>query len=74
MSLKASQTFQIRIDLPESAHDLVAAGQLVSIAMPLTATPALTVPRDSIVSRSPVSMIRSGSRATARSQMRRSRA
>lgn len=46
-----SQTFEVRIDLPTQAPTLVAAGQLVSVQLPLTAHPALTVPRDSIVLR-----------------------
>ena len=46
-----SQTFEVRLDLPEEAPRVVAAGQLVSIALPLTASTALTVPRDSVVLR-----------------------
>lgn len=46
-----SQTFEVRIDLPATAPDHVAAGQLVSVTLPLAAHPALTVPRDSIVLR-----------------------
>ena len=46
-----SQTFEVRLDLPEDAPSVVAAGQLVSIALPLTASTALTVPRDSVVLR-----------------------
>lgn len=46
-----SQTFEVRIDLPAAASAYVAAGQLVSARMPLSATSALTVPRDSIVLR-----------------------
>jgi len=44
-----SQTFQVRIELPEAAPNFLAAGQLVSIRMPLMSKRALTVPRDSIV-------------------------
>lgn len=46
-----SQTFQVRIDLPPAAPAHVAAGQLVSVTLPLSAQAALTVPRDSIVLR-----------------------
>ena len=45
----ASQTFEVRIDLPASATKLIAAGQLVSVSLPLAAANVLTVPRDSIV-------------------------
>ena len=44
-----SQTFEVRIELPNSAPSFVAAGQLVSIRVPLSSSIALTVPRDSIV-------------------------
>ena len=44
-----SQTFEVRIQLPEGAPSFVAAGQLVSIRLPLSSKHALTVPRDSIV-------------------------
>ena len=44
-----SQTFEVRIQLPEGAPSFVAAGQLVSIRLPLSSKNALTVPRDSIV-------------------------
>ncbi len=44
-----SQTFEVRLDLPENAPQLVAAGQLVSVSLPLSANMALTVPRDSVV-------------------------
>jgi RND family efflux transporter MFP subunit len=47
----ASQTFEVRIDLPGHASSQVAAGQLVSVTLPLAAYAALTVPRDSIVLR-----------------------
>ena len=47
----ASQTFEVRIDLPSQATAQIAAGQLVSVTLPLTAHTALTVPRDSIVLR-----------------------
>lgn len=47
----ASQTFEVRIDLPGEARELMAAGQLVSVTLPLVANTALTVPRDSIVLR-----------------------
>jgi len=46
-----SQTFEVRLDLPENAPSVVAAGQLVSVSLPLAANPALTVPRDSVVLR-----------------------
>jgi RND family efflux transporter MFP subunit len=46
-----SQTFEVRLDLPADAPRLVAAGQLVSINLPLSANVALTVPRDSVVLR-----------------------
>jgi RND family efflux transporter MFP subunit len=46
-----SQTFEVRLDLPEDAPRLVAAGQLVSVSLPLSPNVALTVPRDSIVLR-----------------------
>ena len=46
-----SQTFEVRVDLPAAAPDFVAAGQLVSVNLPLSANAALTVPRDSIVLR-----------------------
>ena len=44
-----SQTFEVRLDLPADAPQLVAAGQLVSVSLPLSANVALTVPRDSVV-------------------------
>lgn len=46
-----SQTFEVRLDLPVDAPQLVAAGQLVSVSLPLSANVALTVPRDSVVLR-----------------------
>jgi RND family efflux transporter MFP subunit len=46
-----SQTFEVRLDLPEGAPAVVAAGQLVSVDLPLSATAALTVPRDAVVLR-----------------------
>jgi RND family efflux transporter MFP subunit len=46
-----SQTFEVRLDLPAGAPGFVAAGQLVSVELPLSATAALTVPRDSVVLR-----------------------
>lgn len=46
-----SQTFEVRLDLPEGAPQFVAAGQLVSVSLPLSANFALTVPRDSVVLR-----------------------
>lgn len=46
-----SQTFEVRLDLPANAPQLVAAGQLVSVNLPLSANVALTVPRDSVVLR-----------------------
>lgn len=44
-----SQTFELRIQLPQAAPAFVTAGQLVSIRVPLSSKNALTVPRDSIV-------------------------
>ena len=46
-----SQTFEVRLDLPAEAPRLVAAGQLVSVNLPLSPNVALTVPRDSVVLR-----------------------
>ena len=46
-----SQTFEVRLDLPEGARSVVAAGQLVSVGLPLATSTALTVPRDSVVLR-----------------------
>jgi RND family efflux transporter MFP subunit len=46
-----SQTFEVRLELPKDAPQVVAAGQLVSVTLPLSAKAALTVPRDSIVLR-----------------------
>jgi RND family efflux transporter MFP subunit len=46
-----SQTFEVRLDLPADAPRVVAAGQLVSVNLPLSANMALTVPRDSVVLR-----------------------
>ena len=46
-----SQTFEVRLDLPTEAPRLVAAGQLVSVNLPLSPNVALTVPRDSVVLR-----------------------
>lgn len=46
-----SQTFEVRLDLPADAPRVVAAGQLVSVDLPLSANMALTVPRDSVVLR-----------------------
>jgi len=46
-----SQTFEVRLELPEDAPKVVAAGQLVSVTLPLSANAALTVPRDSVVLR-----------------------
>ena len=46
-----SQTFEVRLDLPANAPRLVAAGQLVSVSLSLSANLALTVPRDSVVLR-----------------------
>ena len=46
-----SQTFEVRLELPLDAPRVVAAGQLVSVTLPLTANAALTVPRDSVVLR-----------------------
>ncbi|MEM7611095.1 MAG: efflux RND transporter periplasmic adaptor subunit [Pseudomonadota bacterium] len=47
----ASQAFEVRIDLPPAAREHLAAGQLVSVSLPLAGNPALTVPRDAIVLR-----------------------
>ncbi|MEM9529800.1 MAG: efflux RND transporter periplasmic adaptor subunit [Pseudomonadota bacterium] len=49
---ETSQTFEVRLDLPATAHRELAAGQLVSVSLPLAADAALTVPRDAIVLRS----------------------
>jgi len=46
-----SQTFEVRLELPADAPRLVAAGQLVSVNLPLSPIVALTVPRDSVVLR-----------------------
>jgi RND family efflux transporter MFP subunit len=46
-----SQTFEVRLELPAGSPRVVAAGQLVSVSLPLTASAALTVPRDSVVLR-----------------------
>lgn len=46
-----SQTFEVRIDLPAGATDFIAAGQLVSVALPLAASNVMTIPRDSVVLR-----------------------
>jgi RND family efflux transporter MFP subunit len=46
-----SQTFEVRLELPKDAPSVVAAGQLVSVSLPLSAKAALTVPRDSVVLR-----------------------
>jgi RND family efflux transporter MFP subunit len=46
-----SQTFEVRLDLPADAPKVVAAGQLVSVNLPLSPNVALTVPRDSVVLR-----------------------
>jgi len=46
-----SQTFEVRLDLPVDAPRVVAAGQLVSVNLPLSANLAMTVPRDSVVLR-----------------------
>jgi multidrug efflux pump subunit AcrA (membrane-fusion protein) len=46
-----SQTFEVRIDLPGLASSQVAAGQMVSVTLPLSAFTSLIVPRDSIVLR-----------------------
>lgn len=46
-----SQTFEVRLDLPADAPRLVAAGQLVSVNLPLSPNVALTVPRDSVILR-----------------------
>ena len=46
-----SQTFEVRLSLPDGAPQVVAAGQLVSVSLPLSANTALTVPRDSVVLR-----------------------
>jgi RND family efflux transporter MFP subunit len=46
-----SQTFEVRLELPAEAPRLVAAGQLVSVNLPLSPKVALTVPRDSVLLR-----------------------
>ena len=47
-----SQTFEARIDLPDAALQSWAVGQLVSVAIPISAGElALTVPRDALVLR-----------------------
>ena len=46
-----SQTFEVRLELPADAPRLVAAGQLVSVNLPLSPNVALTVPRDSVLLR-----------------------
>ena len=46
-----SQTFEVRLDLPTDAPHMVAAGQLVSVNLPLEPNMAMTVPRDSVVLR-----------------------
>ena len=46
-----SQTFEVRIDLPARATGFMAAGQLVSVSLPLAASNVMTVPRDSVVLR-----------------------
>ena len=46
-----SQTFEVRLELPSEAQQLVAAGQLVSTSLPLAPNLAMTVPRDSVVLR-----------------------
>lgn len=48
-AIEASQTFELRIDLPADASTYLAAGQLVSLAIPISANQALTVPRDAVV-------------------------
>ena len=47
----ASQTFEVRINLPAEASRNLAAGQLVSVQLPLAADASLVVPRDAIVLR-----------------------
>lgn len=48
-----SQTFEARIDLPQSAVSSWTVGQLVSVAVPIRGRePALAVPRDALVLRS----------------------
>lgn len=46
-----SQTFELRIDLPAQAASVLAAGQLVSVKVPLVGDAAMTVPRDALVLR-----------------------
>ena len=46
-----SQTFEVRLELPANAPRLIAAGQLVSVNLPLSSSVALTVPRDSVLLR-----------------------
>ncbi|MEM7279646.1 MAG: efflux RND transporter periplasmic adaptor subunit [Pseudomonadota bacterium] len=60
-----SQTFEVRLELPANAKDLVASGQLVSTRLPLIPNAALTVPRDSVVLREEGTFVmRIGSDAT----------
>jgi multidrug efflux pump subunit AcrA (membrane-fusion protein) len=69
-----SQTFEVRLDLPAHASALVAAGQLVSVDLPLTANAALTVPRDAVVRHRGERRLRRGTRKIAvRRPHRRSR-
>ncbi|MFK7954757.1 MAG: efflux RND transporter periplasmic adaptor subunit [Lysobacterales bacterium] len=46
-----SQTFEVRIDLPADGPQLLAAGQLVSVSLPLAPMPSMTLPRDAVVLR-----------------------
>lgn len=46
-----SQTFELRVDLPDDASHILAAGQMVSVRFSLTGSAAVTVPRDSLVLR-----------------------
>jgi multidrug efflux pump subunit AcrA (membrane-fusion protein) len=59
-----SQTFEVRLDLPAHASALVAAGQLVSVDLPLTANAAVTeASGDSVAVRG---KLRSGDRIAVR--------
>jgi RND family efflux transporter MFP subunit len=47
-----SQTFEARIELPQSARDAWTVGQLVSVAIPMrSGAPSLSVPRDALILR-----------------------
>ncbi len=48
-AVAASQTFELRVDLPADASAHLAAGQLVTVSIPISSNSALTVPRDAVV-------------------------